>query len=47
MKRSAAALLVGETGRVVRIAGADAVCRRLLEMGVTPGVEIRRLARPR
>jgi ferrous iron transport protein A len=43
MNRSAAALLVGETGRVVRVDGADAVCRRLLEMGVTPGVEIRRL----
>jgi ferrous iron transport protein A len=28
---------------VVRIAGTDEVSRRLLEMGVTPGVEIRRL----
>jgi len=43
MTRSAADLAVGETGRVVRIADADDVSRRLLEMGVTPGVEIRRL----
>jgi ferrous iron transport protein A len=43
MTRSAADLAVGETGRVVRIAEADDVSRRLLEMGVTPGVEIRRL----
>ena len=43
MTRSAADLAVGESGRVVRIAEADDVSRRLLEMGVTPGVEIRRL----
>ena len=43
MTRSAADLAVGETGRVFRIAEADEVTRRLLEMGVTPGVEIRRL----
>ena len=43
MTRSAAELAVGESARVVRIAGADEVSRRLLEMGVTPGVEIRRL----
>ncbi len=43
MTRSAAELAVGEIGRVIRIAGADEVSRRLLEMGVTPGVEIRRL----
>jgi ferrous iron transport protein A len=43
MTRSAADLAVGETGLVVRIAEADDVSRRLLEMGVTPGVEIRRL----
>lgn len=43
MSRSAADLAVGETGRVVRIAEADEISRRLLEMGVTPGVEIRRL----
>lgn len=41
--RSAADLAVGETGRVARIAGTDEISRRLLEMGVTPGVEIRRL----
>src|SRR4029079_15731633 len=43
MNRSAAELSVGEMGRVTRVAGADEVSRRLLEMGVTPGVEIRRL----
>jgi ferrous iron transport protein A len=43
MTRSAADLTVGETARVVRISDDDEVSRRLLEMGVTPGVEIRRL----
>ena len=43
MTRSAADLAVGESGRVARIAGDDDVSRRLLEMGVTPGVELRRL----
>jgi ferrous iron transport protein A len=43
MTRSAADLAVGESASVVRIADADEVSRRLLEMGVTPGVEIRRL----
>jgi ferrous iron transport protein A len=43
MTRSAADLEVGQAANVVRIAGADEVSRRLLEMGVTPGVEIRRL----
>ena len=43
MIRSAAELVVGEMGRVTHVAGADEVSRRLLEMGVTPGVEIRRL----
>jgi ferrous iron transport protein A len=41
--RSAADLAVGETARVVRISDDDEISRRLLEMGVTPGVEIRRL----
>jgi ferrous iron transport protein A len=39
----AAELEVGQAGRVVRVVGADEVSRRILEMGVTPGVEIRRL----
>jgi ferrous iron transport protein A len=39
----AAELEVGEIGRVVRVVGADEISRRILEMGVTPGVEIRRL----
>lgn len=43
MTRSAAELPVGEMGRVTRIAGSDEVSRRLLEMGVTPGIEIRRI----
>jgi ferrous iron transport protein A len=43
MTRSAADLAVGDVGRVAQINGADEISRRLLEMGVTPGVEIRRL----
>ncbi len=43
MTRSAADLEVGQSANVVRVAGSDEVSRRLLEMGVTPGVEIRRL----
>jgi ferrous iron transport protein A len=43
MTRSAAELSVGEVGKVARVTGADEVSRRLLEMGVTPGVELRRL----
>jgi ferrous iron transport protein A len=43
MIRSAADLDVGQSASVVRVAGSDDVSRRLLEMGVTPGVEIRRL----
>ncbi len=43
MTRSAAELAVGEWARVVRIVEADEISRRLLEMGVTPGVEICRL----
>jgi ferrous iron transport protein A len=39
----AAELPVGESGRVLRVVGTNDVSRRLLEMGVTPGVEIRRL----
>jgi ferrous iron transport protein A len=39
----AAELDVGQAGRVVRVVGADEISRRILEMGVTPGVEIRRL----
>ena len=43
MSRSAAELAVGQAGRVTRVAGDNDISRRLLEMGVTPGVEIRRL----
>jgi ferrous iron transport protein A len=43
MTRVAAELVVGQTGRVVRVTGEGEISRRLLEMGVTPGVEICRL----
>jgi Fe2+ transport system protein FeoA len=43
MTRTAADLAVGEMARIVRIAEVDEISRRLLEMGVTPGAEIRRL----
>jgi len=43
MTRAAADLETGQSGRVVRVVGADDIGRRLLEMGVTPGVEIRRI----
>lgn len=43
MTRVAAELPVGESGRVLKIVGANDISRRLLEMGVTPGVEICRL----
>jgi len=43
MTRSAAELSVGETGRVADVVGTSEIARRLLEMGVTPGVQIRRL----
>lgn len=43
MRTRAGELPVGESGRIVRVLGANEVCRRLLEMGVTPGVEIRRM----
>lgn len=39
----AAELSVGQSGRVIQVTGANDISRRLLEMGVTPGVEIRRL----
>ena len=39
----AAELEVGQSGRVVRVSGTDEISRRILEMGVTPGVQIRRL----
>lgn len=35
-----AELLVGQRGRVVQIVGGDHVTMRLLEMGLTPGVEV-------
>ena len=41
MTRLAAELSVGESGRVERVLGVEDISRRLLEMGVTPGVELR------
>jgi ferrous iron transport protein A len=41
MMRLAAELSFGESGRVARVVGSDDTSRRLLEMGVTPGVELR------
>jgi ferrous iron transport protein A len=41
MTRVATELAVGQSGRVVRVAGSDDISRRLLEMGVTPGIELR------
>lgn len=38
-----AALKVGESARVIEVVGDDEVCVRLLEMGITPGVEMRLL----
>lgn len=43
MNRSAAELGVGEAGRVGGVTGAGDITRRLLEMGITPGAQIRRL----
>lgn len=43
MSRTAAELPVGQSGQVAHIARDDPVGRRLLEMGVTPGVAIRRI----
>jgi ferrous iron transport protein A len=34
-------LTVGGSGRVVSVAGSDEVSCRLLEMGLTPGVQVR------
>jgi ferrous iron transport protein A len=40
---TAADLKIGQTGRVAEIVGDDDVSIRLLEMGITPGVEVRLL----
>jgi ferrous iron transport protein A len=41
MTRSASELAIGESGRVAQVMGDDEVSRRLLEMGITPGVQLR------
>jgi len=38
-----AQLETGQSGRVVQVVGTSEVSRRLLEMGITPGAEIRLL----
>jgi ferrous iron transport protein A len=38
-------LALGAEARVVRIAGSDEITLRLLEMGLTPGVEVRLIGR--
>lgn len=43
MTRTAAELEIGQAGRVARVVGCGEISRRILEMGVTPGVEICRL----
>ncbi|MBS0210925.1 MAG: ferrous iron transport protein A [Planctomycetes bacterium] len=39
-RATVASLKVGGRGRVVAVHGADEVTMRLLEMGITPGVEL-------
>ncbi len=41
--KSLAQLDIGQSGRVVEVIGTGDLSRRLLEMGITPGVEIRLL----
>ena len=41
MTRLAAQLAVGETARVSGVNGTGCIGQRLLEMGITPGVELR------
>jgi ferrous iron transport protein A len=43
MTHFASELAIGESGRVLRVNGTDDISRQLLQMGVTPGVELRRL----
>jgi ferrous iron transport protein A len=42
---TAAELQIGQSARVVEITGDDDISMRLLEMGVTPGVEVRLLGK--
>ncbi|MEY4177476.1 MAG: Ferrous iron transport protein [Planctomycetota bacterium] len=45
MSRTAAELRVGERVRVARVDGLDEISMRLLEMGLTPGVELELLGK--
>jgi ferrous iron transport protein A len=38
-----AQLTLGRRGRVVRVSGSDEISSRLMEMGLTPGVEVQLL----
>jgi ferrous iron transport protein A len=45
LSRTAAELRVGERVRVARVDGLDEISMRLLEMGLTPGVELELLGK--
>jgi len=45
LSRTAADLRVGERVRVARVDGLDEISMRLLEMGLTPGVELELLGK--
>ena len=34
-------LAIGQSGRVEQVTGSDGITMRLLEMGLTPGIEVR------
>jgi Fe2+ transport system protein FeoA len=40
MQKLLSELNVGESGRIVKVAGEGAVRRRLFDMGVTPGADV-------
>lgn len=41
--KNLAELPVGNQARVVQIDGVDEICVRLMEMGITPGAEVKRI----
>jgi ferrous iron transport protein A len=45
VSRTAAELRIGERARVARVDGMDEIAVRLLEMGLTPGVELELLGK--
>ncbi|MGC3967127.1 MAG: ferrous iron transport protein A [Pirellulales bacterium] len=42
---TAAELQIGQSGRVAEVTGDDDISVRLLEMGITPGVDVRLLGK--